>query len=215
MPVRKSIRISPLARQQVREVDQVAIQRYGMQGLVLMENAGRGAAEAIDGWLRARVASAPDTPAASICILCGKGNNGGDGYVIARHLQLYGYTVRIVSACEFSELKGDAAANQRIAELAEIPMQVYQETPCVGAEDQCVIECLLGTGAMGPPAEPMATMIRQANAFDGYRIAIDIPAGLDCDTGNHSETHVSCRFDMHVCRIESRLRASRGGTIHR
>ena len=85
----------------------------------------------------------------AVCILCGKGNNGGDGYVIARHLQLLGYSVRIVSSCEFTELRGDAAANYKIAAQSDIPMQVYHGGPIDFAFDLCLVECLLGTGASG------------------------------------------------------------------
>ncbi len=126
MDVKKSIQVQPLSRDQVRLVDRIAIDQYGMSGLVLMENAGRGAAEVIDHWLMAKAVSRSASLPIHVCILCGKGNNGGDGYVIARHLQLLGYAVRLVSSCEFHELRGDAAANYQIAAHSDLPMQVYR-----------------------------------------------------------------------------------------
>ena len=84
--------VPALSREQVREVDLVAIRDYGLPGIVLMENAGRGAAE----WLWSRMSdSSQEQAAGPVVICCGKGNNGGDGYVIARHLELWGGEVRV------------------------------------------------------------------------------------------------------------------------
>ena len=188
-----------LSRQQVRDVDQVAIERYGMSGLVLMENAGREAA----GWI-ARTFSPRD-----VCILCGKGNNGGDGYVIARHLEIefdrragdgpqvngpeastQGQRVRIVSVVPTDRLAGDAAINHRIAMLSEIPITIATDEPslaeAIGTAD-LVIDCLLGTGASGAPAGAYALAIRLANRLDAARVAIDLPSGLGCDNGQPSD----------------------------
>jgi len=169
-----------LSRAEVRSIDQIAIERFGMTGLVLMENAGRNAAEAI-----CQVAADGD-----ICILCGKGNNGGDGYVIARHLELLGRQVRIVSCTEPRELSGDAAANMQIAAIAQIPILVaikLEEVESAIGTPVVVVDCLLGTGAFGNPREPIASAIRYANKIRSIRIAIDIPSGLDCDTGTAFE----------------------------
>ena len=165
-----------LSRAEIRSIDQIAIQRFGMTGLVLMENAGRNAAETIQ-------QLAPD---GDICVLCGKGNNGGDGYVIARHLELMNRVVRIVSCVDLSELSGDAASNQRIAALAQIPIAVATEPNGIASaigHPHVIVDCLLGTGAYGNPREPIASAIRCSNQLAAIRIAIDIPSGLDCDTG--------------------------------
>jgi NAD(P)H-hydrate epimerase len=171
-----------LTRSQVRRVDRVAIERFGMSGLVLMENAGREAAREI----------ADRYPNANACILCGKGNNAGDGYVIARHLQFAQATsggvsgsVRIISLVDTTELAGDAAVNHCIAQLAGIPIAtvaIEQLSGAVGSPD-LIVDCLLGTGAEGDPREPFATAIRLANAATASRVAIDLPSGLDCDSG--------------------------------
>ncbi len=198
MDVKKSIQVQPLSRDQVRQIDRIAIDQYGMSGLVLMENAGRGAAEVIDQWLSAKSPRQSGTSQVAVCILCGKGNNAGDGYVIARHLQWFGYRVRIVSSCPFAALRGDAAANFKIAMNGDIPMSVFNEAKLDLSREDCVVECLLGTGASGAPKEPMASMIREANQFTGLRVAIDIPAGLDCDTGTAGEptfrADLTCTF---------------------
>ncbi len=170
----------PLSRRQVREIDSIAIEQFGLSGLVLMENAGRGAAEVID----------RRYPTGDIVILCGKGNNGGDGYVIARHLDLRGRTVGIVSLVDPHELRGDAAANHQVAVLSELPIQWALDATTVARavrSASVIVDCLLGTGAEGPPREPMATAIRIANETNATRVAIDLPSGLDCDTGIASE----------------------------
>jgi NAD(P)H-hydrate epimerase len=174
------MRTPPLSRDQVRRVDQIAIERYGMSGLVLMENAGRGAAEVLH-----RVA-----PNGRVVILCGKGNNAGDGYVIARHLQLVGRDVQLVSLAdltdltESTDLAGDAAANASIARAADIPITIFDGDRLPPGD--VLVDCLLGTGAVGDPRGDFATAIDAANAATAIRVAIDIPSGLDCDTGQPS-----------------------------
>ena len=173
-----------LTREQVRAVDRRAIDDFGMSGLVLMENAGRGVAEFLVGCA---------TPG-RVAILCGKGNNAGDGYVIARHLQLAGWPVRIVQLNDPGQLRGDALANWNIAQKAGIPTVPYraeQPRELEEALGECdvVVDCMLGTGASGDPREPLATAIRIANSRDVLRIAVDTPSGLDCQTGYLGEPH--------------------------
>lgn len=170
------MKLPALTRDQVRQVDKIAIEQFGIPGIVLMENAGRGAAEVID-----RIAEP-----GRVTILCGSGNNAGDGYVIARHLELAGRQVRIVSIVELGRLQGDARINAVIAEKSEMDIQ------CVASGDQIgesisgattIVDCLLGTGARGPLRGLYADAVAVANAIVAQRIAIDIPTGLDCDSG--------------------------------
>ncbi len=176
--------IHPLTRDQVRQVDRIAIDTYSMSGIVLMENAGRGAAEIID-----RLA-----PEGGICILCGAGNNGGDGYVIARHLQLAGRDVEIISVVDLRQLAGDAKINAEIAIRAELVIQVIanqtgiaNELAGVLARANTLVDCLLGTGARGPLRGIYAEAVAAANDSDAVKFAIDIPTGLDCDSGEASD----------------------------
>lgn len=169
-----------MLRDQVRQIDRIAIDEFGMLGMVLMENAGRGAAEAIAGFL------APGTP---VSIVCGKGNNGGDGYVIARHLELIGFPAQIWSLVELDELAGDARANAEIAVKAGFSIRVLRDASefVVEAPNECVVDCMLGTGASGAPRGVYADLIRRINGCAGKRVAIDIPSGLDCDTGQAND----------------------------
>src|SRR5687768_6616687 len=104
-----------LTREQVRAVDRRAVDEYGMSGLVLMENAGRGVAETL-------ITLGVNGP---VVICCGKGNNGGDGFVIARHLDNRGKQVRVLLFADPAELRGDAAANWRILEKANVECELF------------------------------------------------------------------------------------------
>lgn len=170
------MQLPPLTRDQVRRVDQIAIQDFEMPGIVLMENAGRGAAEVID-------QLAPD---GLITILCGSGNNAGDGYVIARHLQVMNRVVRIVSLIDPDSLRGDAAVNAKIAANANIEIIRTESVDAVQRsimDATTVVDAILGTGARGAPRGMFADAVIAANDHPGLKIAIDLPTGLDCDTG--------------------------------
>lgn len=171
-----------MKRDEVRQVDMTAINEFGMLGLVLMENAGRGAAE----WIVAQ----ETVGRRRACIVCGTGNNGGDGYVIARHLELAGFSVRIVSLVPIEKLTGDAAANAEIAVKAGISIEVASHAEDLQAlivDEEVIVDCMLGTGATGAPRGIYADAVRVANARNGMKVAIDLPTGLDCDTGQPGE----------------------------
>jgi len=173
-----------LTRDEVREIDRRAIEEYGLPGIVLMENAGRGAAELLHGL----------DPRASVAIVCGKGNNAGDGFVIARHLENLGHAVRLLLACEPPEFHGDAAIAWRVVERAGIPaIRLAAGTPAEWeralAGAAWIVDALLGTGASGAPRGAIATAIEAVNAarISGAKVfAVDLPSGLDCDTGTAS-----------------------------
>lgn len=179
-----------LNRQQSREVDRIAIEEYGMSGLVLMENAGRGCVDLLE----RRGMKGP------VGILCGKGNNGGDGFVIARHLWIRGYVARVLLVPPAEELTGDAAANFTILRKSRAPIVYLSEEGGPAslpealdfATDHCdwLVDCLLGTGATGAPRPPYDTLIEWMNSERVKRLAVDVPSGLDCDTGEPSPTTV-------------------------
>lgn len=150
-----------------------------MSGLVLMENAGRGVADV----LTSLGVQGP------VFIACGKGNNAGDGFVIARHLENRGQTVRTVLFANPHELARDAAANYEIARRAGLPLDILSDgrlTPTVEealAGAGWIVDALLGTGARGEPRPPLDAVIDRLNAAPGRKLAVDLPSGLDCDTG--------------------------------
>src|SRR5262245_25447385 len=165
-----------LTRAQVREIDRRAIEEYGVPGVVLMENAGRGAAEVL-------LSLGVGGPAV---ICCGKGNNGGDGLVIARHLDNRGVGVRVLLFARPDELTGDAAANYRIIERSGLPIVIEPDLGTLLAERSAatwVVDALFGTGLTGAVRPPFNGIIAAINGSGRPVLAVDIPSGLDCDTG--------------------------------
>lgn len=188
-----------LTCEQSRQVDKIAIQQYGFSGLVLMENAGRGVVDVllqIDPGL-------VDEFDRHVAILCGKGNNAGDGFVIARHLEIRGIRTGVLLLASPTELSGDALANYEILCHCDVPIvdlsSVQDLSTALDAEGKDVawiLDAMLGTGAQGEPREPIATAIDWINAQPALRLAIDVPSGLDCDTGQSAATTVKAD---HTC----------------
>lgn len=168
-----------LYRQQVRQLDQRAMEEYGISGTVLMENAGRGVADVL-------CSLGIDGP---VIICCGRGNNAGDGFVLARHLDLRGHQVQVLLFADPRSLHGDAEVNYRILEKTDIPLERIDEDGVEGRLDRhlagaaWVVDGLLGTGARGEPRPPLDTVIDRINAAAAPTLALDLPSGLDCDTG--------------------------------
>ena len=184
-----------LTRDQVRRVDALAIERYGMSGLVLMENAGRGAVDALLAFDPSLLGESSGTNA-QVVILCGKGNNAGDGFVIARHLEICGVATSVLLLASPCELTGDALANYAILQHTDVPIVDVSTGPLEpqlaqhAAGAAWLVDALLGTAAAGEPREPIATAIRWMNAQPARRLAVDLPSGLDCDTGEPSAATV-------------------------
>ncbi len=169
--------VTALSRDQVRDVDRRAVEEYGMTSLVLMENAGRGAADL----LLSRNITGP------VAVCCGKGNNGGDGFVIARHLEAAGIEVHVLLVCEPGDISGDAAANLAILQAAGTPitdLASSQDNKMALLQDaEWIVDALLGTGICGEVRDPYLSLIEAINRAPGSVLAVDLPSGLDCDKG--------------------------------
>ncbi len=185
-----------MTRRQVRDVDAWAINQVGLPGVVLMENAGRSCAELIVEMLRQR-------PSRRVAIFCGTGNNGGDGYVIARHLMCNGCGVRVAICGSREKIKGDARTNMEVlsrtgfgfldvAMDGDVSLQVCQAAD--GAD--MVVDAIFGTGLDKELGPEHIRLIEAINSLDTVRLAVDIPSGLDCDTG--VPMPVAVRADMTV-----------------
>ena len=172
-----------LTRRWVREVDRRAIEEYGMSGLVLMENAARGAVDV----LMSLGCRGP------VAIVCGKGNNAGDGFAMARHLENRGVPVKVLLAGDPQKLHGDAAANYRIIEKSRMPIVCFEPLDEAVLADELrdcewIVDALLGTGSTGAPRPPMDQIIAHLNWTTlPKKLAIDLPSGLDCDTGEAAD----------------------------
>ena len=188
-----------LSRNEVRELDRRAIEEYGLPGVVLMENAGRGCALLLH---ELRVQG-------PVVICCGKGNNGGDGFVIARHLDNGEIPVKVLLFGKSAELAGDAAINYRIIAKSGVPIEQVETQPLDGdklnhelAAAQWIVDALFGTGLKGAMRPPFDQVIAAINGSGAQVLAVDIPSGLDCDTGqplgptvraDHTATFVSLK----------------------
>jgi ADP-dependent NAD(P)H-hydrate dehydratase / NAD(P)H-hydrate epimerase len=169
----------------MREVDRWAIEEQGVAGLDLMERAGAGVA-------RAAERLAPDGP---VTVVCGKGNNGGDGLVVARLLRDSGRRVTVVCVAPPAELSGDARANlDRLPGEAPVRMSgsawsegIDEPAPAALAElfgaDALVVDALLGTGFRGEPHGAVAEAIEAVNAAGAPVVSVDVPSGVDASTG--------------------------------
>lgn len=168
-----------LSRDAARRIDLRAALDYGMPTLLLMENAGRGLADVV-----CRL-----NPPGEVLVCCYRGNNGGDGFVLARHLDLRGRKVRVLLWARTDEIRGDAATNLAILLNSKLPIEIleheHQPAKLATALDRAalVVDALLGTGAQGEPRAPLDTVIDQINAGGRPIVAADLPSGLDCDTG--------------------------------
>jgi NAD(P)H-hydrate epimerase len=204
-----------LTREQCREVDRRAIEECGMSGLVLMENAGRGCVDVLE---RLGI----DGP---VAILCGKGNNAGDGFVIARHLDIRGYECRVLLLRPPHELRGDAAAN--FAVLLKTDIQIIDLSERAGAspppdlaDAPWLVDAILGTGAVGEPRPPFDAAIDWINTRNAktQAMAVDVPSGLDCDTGQPASHTVradhSCTFAAMKIGLRQPAAKPFTGTIH-
>ena len=121
-------------------------------------------------------------------VLAGKGNNGGDGFVIARHLENHGFDVRVLLFAHPHELAGDALTNYRVLCAAGMPPRNCAEGSSAAWKEELksgswIVDALLGTGTRGAVREPFGMIIEQINATGVRVFAIDLPSGLDCDTG--------------------------------
>ena len=175
-----------LTRDQARQLDRRAVDGFGMSSLVLMENAGRGVAD----WLREL-----NPNREPVTILCGPGNNGGDGFVIARHLDSHGWPVHVhVVAKSNPGEPTDADANFDILYAAGIPFTQYNPEQIgepqlqhllrkLNQRPSWIVDALFGTGLSRALAEPFDAIVNEVNRLKLPTLAVDIPSGLDCDSG--------------------------------
>lgn len=159
--------------QQIQELESHVIQDQVNDVVGLMELAGNSAFKLIgDHWPQAK----------RIVVCCGKGNNGGDGYVLARLAQQAGLDVTIYSACDQSELRDAALRGAKLCE--ELGVKIQKFNPNQKIEADVIVDALLGIGLRGPVQEPYLSFIQSINQSKCPVLAIDVPSGLDASTGN-------------------------------
>lgn len=169
-----------LSREQARDIDRLAVSEYGMPSILLMENAGRSAADFL-------LLQCKDLKKVVIC--CGKGNNAGDGFVVARHLDSHNVLVHILLFAKPDELKDDAKINYDILKKSSIAITAVDESNFDKALSEAfnkadwLIDAIFGTGLLGDVHAPFDKIIMAMNKSQIKILSLDIPSGLDCDTG--------------------------------
>jgi ADP-dependent NAD(P)H-hydrate dehydratase / NAD(P)H-hydrate epimerase len=171
-----------LSAQQMRAFDRRATEVLGVPSLELMENAGRGAAEGI-----VRLQSAGAEPAPRVVVVAGAGNNGGDGFVVARRLAGASVLVETFLALPVSKLTGDALSNHRaLVETGATVTELADDTAPLAialARADVVVDALFGTGLDRDVTGFLARVIEAVNAAPGRKVALDLPSGLHADSG--------------------------------
>jgi NAD(P)H-hydrate epimerase len=165
-----------LNRSQVREVDRLAVERYHIPSIVLMENAAIAVAEEACRMLG-------NDCVGEILILCGGGNNGGDGLAVARHLHNRGADVNIGLTVDPARYTGDALINWQICSSMKIPACPFEAGQLKDLWPMLVIDAVFGTGLSEPPRAPFGELAEAVNTSGLPVLAVDVPSGLDCDTG--------------------------------
>lgn len=168
-------------RDAVRAVDRLAIDEFGIPGLVLMENAARGVAE------QAMRMLADHAGPPRVLIVCGSGNNGGDGYALARHLHNRAVDV-VIAALGQPQPKSDAGVNRVICEkmrltIIDADQLLRADGTSDSAEYALIVDAIFGTGLDRQVSGAAAELIRWINNSERSVLAVDVPSGLDCDSG--------------------------------
>ncbi len=177
---------------QTRALDQCAITDHGVPGIALMKRAGAATlAEIQRRWPAAR----------SLTVLCGSGNNGGDGYIVAALARQRGLAARVVALSDPEQLRGDAARARQFAGSAGVPVSDWRDNTALDGE--VLVDALLGTGLTRPVDDDFAAAIAMLNAASAPVVAVDIPSGLHADTG--AELGAAVRADVTVTFIGRKL----------
>jgi NAD(P)H-hydrate epimerase len=165
-----------LTRQQVRQIDRLAVERYHIPGEVLMENASIAAAN-----LATSMISVADR--GEILILCGGGNNGGDGLALARHLHNRQLEVKIFLTADPEKYANEAKTNWQIVKAMGLPISQPSPESMAREKPILIVDAIFGTGLTKSPRDPFAEIAAAVEKVGAPVLSIDIPSGLDCDTG--------------------------------
>jgi len=165
---------------EMQEIDRRASSEFGIPSLLLMENAGLQVVRALE-------EEFPSCLSRPVSVLCGRGNNGGDGFVIARHLHSRGRKVQVFLLAKKQEVKGDALVNLQILEKMGVKIREVQRLSDLEGEREgilgsdLIVDALLGTGAHPPAKGLVAEVISYLNRLGKPIVAVDIPSGLGAD----------------------------------
>ncbi len=163
---------------QMREVDRIMVGELHVELMQMMENAGSCLARHTRSWLGGEAAER------RVVVLAGSGGNGGGGLVAARRLAIWGARVSVILGQPRERMQGVPGHQLGIVERLEVPVWLPDQIPPgVMAGADAIVDALIGYSLQGPPREPVAALVRAANAAAAPVIALDVPSGLDADTG--------------------------------
>ena len=215
-----------VSAEEMAAIDRAAIDGRGIPSLALMERAGRESAKRMAAWwkpaargaagaggvggakpARGAAASRPVRAGArgAALVLAGRGNNGGDGFVAARHLKAAGFGVRVLVAAEEGALSTDARVNADGCVRAKIPVTFLpdprgwgpgSEAAVAASSAAFLVDALLGTGAAGAPRGAIAAAIEMAGASGRPVVAIDIPSGVDATSGHAEQPSIQAELTI-------------------
>jgi len=165
-----------LTRDQARQIDHLAQEKLKIPGVVLMENAAIASADQAQAMMRGDCVG-------HVLILCGGGNNGGDGLAIARHLHVRGADVTIGLTTDPAKYRGEAKVNWDIVSAMGLHTEEADPRKIAGFRSVLIIDAIFGTGLTKEPRPPFDQIVQAVERLRCPVLAIDIPSGLDCDTG--------------------------------
>ncbi|MGB2867970.1 MAG: NAD(P)H-hydrate dehydratase [Bacteroidota bacterium] len=202
-----------VSAQEMRWCDETTINRHRTPGLVLMENAGRGVAE----YLQATYGPLVDK---HIVVVCGKGNNGGDGFVIARHCSQMHAIVTILLVADPSDLKGDARTNYRVVERwskdpeNRLGIRRFSKAALKSvSKPQLIVDAIFGTGFSGRPTGAFSQALQWINGRTCPVVAVDIPSGVNGTSGVVEGKAVSATATVTFGLIKSGLLCNQGRAL--
>lgn len=178
----KRMAFKAFSAREIQKLDEIAVQKIGIPSIALMENAGRSVAQEVLRHLK-RFSQK------HVSIICGLGNNGGDGFVCARHLINHNVRIKIFLIGNPDHLKNDAALNYKILRNLKIPIHVIDSTVSLKTLDvylkksKIVVDAIFGVGLNRVITGPFKTVIEKINSAKAYVISVDVPSGLDATIG--------------------------------
>lgn len=185
-----------VTNKEMKKIDRWCMKNLGISGIVLMENAGRGCVNILEEYFQLE--------ALKVLIICGKGNNGGDGFVIGRHLQNRGALVKIILTGRSRDLKGDALLNFKLIRKAEV--EIYETTDLSKIKKIyksfnpiVLVDAMFGTGFKGKFKGVYHRLIEMINDTDTFIFSIDIPSGINGDDGQVEDTCIIANATATMC----------------
>mgnify|MGYP001559633287 CR=1 FL=1 len=184
-----------ISADEAKRLDKIAVEKFSIPSIILMENAGKNTAEII----------LKKFHPLQVAIFCGGGNNGGDGFVIARHLFNNDVKVKVFTAQKISKYSGDASINLNIIQKIKIPITYLSAQKIKIPKVDLIVDALLGTGTKGKIREPYEKIIQKINSAKIPVISVDIPSGIDADTGKKQGVAVKSNLTVTMVAIKKGL----------